>query len=41
LLRAYAARLADWGYDAVFEENMVVSAESYLGAVDRGEGVTC
>ena len=28
---AYAADYADWGYDGVFEENMVVCVESYIG----------
>jgi Xaa-Pro aminopeptidase len=29
----------DWGYDGVFEENMVVSVESYIGGVGEAEGV--
>jgi Xaa-Pro aminopeptidase len=36
---AYAEDFADWGYDGVFEENSVVSVESYLGAVAGVEGV--
>lgn len=36
---AYTQDFADWGYDGVFEENMVVSVESYLGAVGGKEGV--
>ena len=36
---AYAQDFADWGYDGVFEENMVVSVESYIGQVGRKEGV--
>ena len=36
---AYAQDFADWGYDGVFEENMVVSVESYIGEVGRKEGV--
>ncbi len=36
---AYAADFADWGYDGMFEENMVVSVESYLGVVGGAEGV--
>jgi Xaa-Pro aminopeptidase len=36
---AYAADFDDWGYDGVFEENMVVSVESYLGEVSGAEGV--
>lgn len=35
----YTTDFADWGYDGVFEENMVVSVESYLGAVGGAEGV--
>lgn len=35
----YAQDFADWGYDGVFEENMVVSVESYIGAVGGAEGV--
>ena len=30
---------ADWGYDGVFEENMVVSVESYIGREGGAEGV--
>jgi Xaa-Pro aminopeptidase len=36
---AYAADYADWGYDGVFEENMVVCVESFIGAVGGNEGV--
>ena len=36
---AYAADYADWGYDGEFMEDMVVCVESYIGAVDGGEGV--
>ncbi len=36
---AYAQDFADWGYDGVFEENMVVSVESYIGEVGHKEGV--
>jgi Xaa-Pro aminopeptidase len=36
---AYAADFADWGYDGVFEPNMVVSVESYIGARGGKEGV--
>jgi Xaa-Pro aminopeptidase len=36
---AYAEDFAEWGYDGVFEENMVVSVESYIGEVGRKEGV--
>jgi len=36
---AYAQDFADWGYDGIFEENMVVSVESYMGAVGGSEGV--
>ena len=36
---AYAVDFADWGYDGVFEENMVVCVESYIGEVGGGEGV--
>jgi hypothetical protein len=28
------------GYDGVFEENIVVSAESYLGAIGGAEGAS-
>jgi Xaa-Pro aminopeptidase len=31
--------VAEWGYDGVFEENMVVSVESYLGEAGGTEGV--
>jgi Xaa-Pro aminopeptidase len=36
---AYAADYADWGYDGVFLENMVVCVESYIGAVGGMQGV--
>ncbi len=36
---AYACDFADWGYDGRFEENMVVSVESYIGEVGGAEGV--
>ncbi len=36
---AYLADWKDWGYDGMFEENMVVSVESYIGEVGGGEGV--
>jgi Xaa-Pro aminopeptidase len=36
---AYAADFADWGFDGVFEPNMVVSVESYIGAPGAKEGV--
>jgi Xaa-Pro aminopeptidase len=36
---AYACDFDDWGYDGVFEENMVVSVESYIGEAGGGEGV--
>ncbi len=35
----YAVDFDSWGYDGVFEENMVVSVESYLGEVNGSEGV--
>jgi Xaa-Pro aminopeptidase len=36
---AYAADFDDWGYDGVFEENMVVCVESYIGEVSGPHGV--
>ncbi|MGH7066276.1 MAG: M24 family metallopeptidase [Acetobacteraceae bacterium] len=36
---AYQVDFADWGYDGHFEENMVVSVESYLGTPGEKEGV--
>ncbi len=36
---AYARDFADWGYDGSFEENMVVSVDSYIGEVGGKEGV--
>ena len=38
-MRMQAHSLISWGYDGMFEENMVVSVESYLGAVGGAEGV--
>ena len=36
---AYAQDFAEWGYDGVFEENMVVSIESFIGHQGGKEGV--
>ncbi|VWB92228.1 aminopeptidase P family protein [Burkholderia latens] len=36
---AYAVDFEEWGYDGVFEENMVVSVESFIGEKDGIEGV--
>ena len=36
---AYEADWADWGYDGVFEEGMVVSIESYIGEVGGPDGI--
>ncbi|MCX8500421.1 MAG: Xaa-Pro peptidase family protein [Alphaproteobacteria bacterium] len=36
---ACAMDFADWGYDGVFEANMVVSVESYIGRVGGGCGI--
>jgi len=36
---AYARDFADWGYDGVFQENMTVSVESYIGEVGGREGI--
>jgi Xaa-Pro aminopeptidase len=36
---AYPEDFDSWGYDGVFEENMVVSVESYIGESGGGEGV--
>jgi Xaa-Pro aminopeptidase len=36
---AYASDFADWGYDGVFEENMVVCVEGYMGEVGGKEGI--
>jgi Xaa-Pro aminopeptidase len=36
---AYASDYADWGNDGVFEENMVLCIESYIGEVGGKEGV--
>ena len=35
----YLADWEDWGYDAMFEENMVVCVESYIGEPGAKEGV--
>jgi Xaa-Pro aminopeptidase len=35
----YARDFTDWGYDGVFEENMVVSVESYIGEAGGSQGV--
>ena len=36
---AYPADWENWGYDGVFEENMVVSIESYIGEVGGPDGI--
>lgn len=36
---AYAVDFAEWGYDGHFEENMVLSVESYIGEQGGREGV--
>jgi len=36
---AYARDFRDWGYDGLFQENMAVSVESYIGEVGGKEGV--
>lgn len=36
---AYAADFKDWGYDGVFQENMVVCVESFIGEVGGKEGI--
>ena len=36
---AYAVDFSEWGYDGVFQENMVVSVESYIGEDGGREGV--
>lgn len=36
---AYAQDYAEWGFDGMFEENMVVSVESYIGEIGAKEGV--
>lgn len=36
---AYGQDFADWGYDGVFQENMIVSVESYIGEARGKEGV--
>lgn len=35
----YREDFQDWGYSGRFEENMVVSVESYIGALGGREGV--
>ena len=36
---AYIADWKDWGYEGMFEENMVVSVESYIGEVGGPDGI--
>jgi Xaa-Pro aminopeptidase len=36
---AYAPDWEEWGYDGVFEENMVVSVESYIGEPGGADGI--
>lgn len=36
---AYTVDFAEWGYDGVFEENMVISVESYIGEQGAVEGM--
>ncbi|WP_025130658.1 Xaa-Pro peptidase family protein [Pseudomonas sp. PH1b] len=36
---AYAVDFAEWGYDGHFEENMVVSVESFIGEQGAAQGV--
>lgn len=36
---AYAVDFAEWGYDGLFQENMVVSVESYIGEQGGHQGV--
>lgn len=36
---AYVQDWEDWGYDGVFEQNMVVSVESYIGEAGGPDGV--
>jgi Xaa-Pro aminopeptidase len=36
---AYKADWAEWGYDGVFQEGMVVSLESYIGEVGGPDGI--
>ncbi|MBV9521200.1 MAG: aminopeptidase P family protein, partial [Alphaproteobacteria bacterium] len=36
---AYARDFKEWGYDGIFQENMVVSVESYIGEVGGKDGV--
>ena len=35
----YAVDFADWGYDGMIEEGMVLCVESFIGAVGGREGV--
>jgi Xaa-Pro aminopeptidase len=35
----YVQDYADWGYDGMFEENMVVSVESYIGEERGADGI--
>ena len=35
----YTADWDDWGFDGMFEENMVVCVESFIGEVGGKEGV--
>ncbi len=36
---AYPVDWEDWGYDGVFEANMVVSIESYIGEAGGPDGI--
>jgi Xaa-Pro aminopeptidase len=36
---AYLTDFKDWGYDGVFQQNMVVCVESYIGEVGGAQGV--
>jgi Xaa-Pro aminopeptidase len=36
---AYAVDFAEWGYDGMIEENMVLCVESYIGEVGGAQGV--
>jgi Xaa-Pro aminopeptidase len=36
---AYAIDFDEWGYDGTFEENMVVSVESFIGEKGGSEGL--
>lgn len=35
----YRADWNDWGYDATFEQDMVVSVESFIGEIGGKEGI--